>query len=87
LKRIAITPLFPRAVLSAATSTLPSSPRGFGYRADAYDLIAVKDYEQRFVSLKGGVSPLEPHSLKQHRADASAKHWQADPASVALVAQ
>jgi putative intracellular protease/amidase len=51
----------------------------------AYDLFAAKGHEQRLVSPKGGASPLEPRSLKWPNADASAKRWLAEPASMALL--
>jgi len=51
----------------------------------AYDLFAAHGYQQRLVSPKGGQVPLEPRSLKWPNADASAKRWMADPASMALL--
>lgn len=51
----------------------------------AYDLFAAKGHEQRLVSPKGGVSPLEPRSLRWPHADASARRWLSDPASMALL--
>lgn len=53
----------------------------------AYDLFAAQGYEQRLVSPKGGLSPLEPRSLKWPNADASAKRWLADAASMALLSR
>ncbi|OAJ51548.1 dimethyl sulfoxide reductase [Paraburkholderia ginsengiterrae] len=44
----------------------------------AWHVFAGKGYEQRLVSPKGGVSPLEPRSLKWPLADASVKEWLAD---------
>jgi len=51
----------------------------------AYDLFAAKGFEQQLVSPKGGASPLEPRSLKWPHADASAKKWLTDKASMALL--
>lgn len=51
----------------------------------AYDLFAAQGFEQRLVSPRGGLSPLEPRSLKWPNADASAKRWLADSASMALL--
>ncbi|CAM3776115.1 type 1 glutamine amidotransferase domain-containing protein [Roseateles saccharophilus] len=51
----------------------------------AYDLFAAQGFEQRLVSPKGGLSPLEPRSLKWPNADASAKRWLADPSRQGLL--
>lgn len=51
----------------------------------AYHVFAEKGFEQRLVSPKGGVSPLEPRSLKWTSADRSVKQWLADPQSQALL--
>jgi putative intracellular protease/amidase len=51
----------------------------------AYDIFAKKGFEQRLVSPRGGVSPLEPRSLKWPLADASVKQWLADPQRQALL--
>ncbi len=52
-----------------------------------YDLFAEKGYEQRLVSPQGGVSPLEPRSLKWLYLDATAKAWLADKSRMALLSQ
>lgn len=52
-----------------------------------WDLFEAKRYEQRIVSPKGGVSPLEPRALKWPLLDASAKAWLDDPARMLLLAQ
>jgi len=41
----------------------------------AWHVFAEKGYDQRLMSPKGGVSPLEPRSLKWPLADASVKDW------------
>lgn len=51
----------------------------------AYQVFADKGWEQRIVSPKGGVSPLEPRSLKWPNLDATAKAWLADDARMALL--
>jgi len=53
----------------------------------AWDVFAATGYEQRIVSPKGGVSPLEPRALKWPLLDASAKAWLNDPARMALLSQ
>lgn len=52
----------------------------------AYDVFEAKGYEQRIVSPKGGVSPLEPRALKWPLLDASAKAWLNDKSHMALLA-
>lgn len=52
----------------------------------AYDVFGEKDYEQRLVSPKGGLSPLEPRALKWPLLDASAKAWLNDKSRMALLA-
>lgn len=52
-----------------------------------YHIFADKGYEQRVVSPKGGVSPLEPRSLKWPYADATAKAWLADKDRMALLSE
>lgn len=42
----------------------------------AWNVFAAKGYDQRIVSPKGGVSPLEPRSLKWPMSDASVKEWE-----------
>lgn len=65
----------------------PSQPTGLWLSelTHAYDIFAANGYEQRVVSPKGGVSPLEPRALKWPLLDASAKRWLNDPARSALL--
>jgi putative intracellular protease/amidase len=65
----------------------PSHPTGLWLSelTHAYDLFEEKGYEQRIVSPKGGVSPLEPRALKWPLLDASAKAWLSDPERMALL--
>lgn len=65
----------------------PSLPTGLWLSelTHAYDLFEEKRYEQRIVSPKGGVSPLEPRALKWPLLDASAKAWLNDPNRMALL--
>ncbi|GAB3380163.1 type 1 glutamine amidotransferase domain-containing protein [Lysobacter fragariae] len=65
----------------------PSHPTGLWLSelTHAYDLFEEKGYEQRIVSPKGGVSPLEPRALKWPLLDASAKAWLNDPNRMALL--
>lgn len=76
-------------VTNVAHFDSPSEPTGLWLSelTHAYDLFAAKGCEQRLVSPKGGLSPLEPRSLKWPNADASAKRWLADPARMALLSQ
>ncbi|MBD8899366.1 type 1 glutamine amidotransferase domain-containing protein [Rhodanobacter sp. DHG33] len=53
----------------------------------AYQVFADKGWEQRIVSPKGGVSPLEPRSLKWPNIDATAKAWLADDARMVLLSE
>ncbi len=46
----------------------------------AYDLFGARGYEQRLVSPRGGVSPLEPRALKWPNIDKSARARLDDPA-------
>lgn len=66
----------------------PADPTGLWLSelTHAYDLFAGKGYVQRIVSPKGGVTPLEPRSLKWPNRDASARAWLADDAHRALLA-
>jgi putative intracellular protease/amidase len=65
----------------------PSHPTGLWLSelTHAYDIFAARGFEQRIVSPKGGVSPLEPRALKWPLLDASAKAWLADDARMALL--
>jgi len=66
----------------------PSEPTGLWLSelTHAYHLFGEKGYTQRIVSPHGGLSPLEPRSLKWPNFDATAKAWHADPAKMALLA-
>lgn len=66
----------------------PADPTGLWLSelTHAYDLFAAQGYVQRIVSPKGGVTPLEPRSLKWPNRDASAKAWLADDVHRALLA-
>jgi putative intracellular protease/amidase len=65
----------------------PSEPTGLWLSelTHAYDVFAEAGYQQTIVSPKGGVSPLEPRSLKFPNYDKSAKAWKADDAKMALL--
>ncbi|MGE0803027.1 MAG: type 1 glutamine amidotransferase domain-containing protein [Lautropia sp.] len=65
----------------------PSQPTGLWLSelTHAWQVFAAKGYEQRIVSPRGGVSPLEPRSLKWPLADASVKAWLADDSRLALL--
>lgn len=66
----------------------PSDPTGLWLSelTHAHHVFAARGYTQCIVSPKGGVSPLEPRSLKWPNIDATAKAWLADEASKALLA-
>ncbi|KMN81077.1 type 1 glutamine amidotransferase domain-containing protein [Chromobacterium alkanivorans] len=53
----------------------------------AYEVFAEKGWEQQLISPLGGVSPLEPRSLKWPNADASARAWLASADKRALLAE
>jgi len=65
----------------------PSHPTGLWLSelTHAWDVFAAQGYDQRIVSPKGGVSPLEPRALKWPLLDASAQAWLNDPAKMALL--
>lgn len=65
----------------------PTHPTGLWLSelTHAYDIFEQQDYEQRIVSPKGGVSPLEPRALKWPLLDASAKAWLNDANRMALL--
>jgi len=67
----------------------PNEPTGLWLSelTHAYDIFEAKGYEQRIVSPKGGMSPLEPRALKWPLLDASAKAWLNDPVRMARLAQ
>lgn len=66
----------------------PSQPTGLWLSelAHAWHIFEQAGYEQRIVSPEGGVSPLEPRSLKWPLADSTTKEWLTDPARQALLA-
>ncbi|MDO5103964.1 MAG: type 1 glutamine amidotransferase domain-containing protein [Lautropia sp.] len=51
----------------------------------AWQVFARDGHEQHIASPLGGLSPLEPRSLKWPMADSSAKAWLTDPALMALL--
>ena len=65
----------------------PSEPTGLWLSelTHAYHVFAKAGYEQTIVSPNGGVSPLEPRSLKFPNYDKSAKAWKADETKMALL--
>jgi len=67
----------------------PAEPTGLWLSelTHAYHVFADAGYQQRIVSPKGGLSPLEPRSLKFPSYDKSAKAWHADAAKMALLAE
>jgi putative intracellular protease/amidase len=81
----------PRRILHVVTNVAhyadPSDPTGLWLSelTHAYHLFAANGYEQRIVSPKGGVSPLDPRSLKWPNIDATAKAWLADDSRNALL--
>ena len=74
-------------VTNVAHYTDPSQPTGLWLSelTHAYDVFAARGYEQRIVSPKGGISPLEPRSLRWPFLDAGAKAWLADKTRSALL--
>jgi len=74
-------------VTNVAHYTNPGEPTGLWLSelTHAYDLFATKGYEQRIVSPKGGVSPLDPRPLKWPLLDASAKAWLANETRLTLL--
>lgn len=67
----------------------PDEPTGLWLSelTHAYDIFEAEGYEQRIVSPRGGVSPLEPRALRWPLLDASARAWLDDPARMALLSQ
>ncbi|MFT3898437.1 MAG: type 1 glutamine amidotransferase domain-containing protein [Thermomonas sp.] len=65
----------------------PAHPTGLWLSelTHAYDHFEERGYEQRIMSPKGGVSPLEPRALKWPLLDASAKAWLTDKKRMALL--
>ncbi len=74
-------------VTNVSHYTDPNMPTGLWLSelTHAYDIFAEQGYEQRIVSPKGGVSPLEPRALNWPLLDASAKAWLADASRSALL--
>lgn len=74
-------------VSNVAHYTDPSDATGLWLSelAHAYEVFAENGYEQRIVSPKGGISPLEPRSLKWPNADATTKRWLKDKERMALL--
>lgn len=66
----------------------PSEPTGLWLSelAHAWHVFEREGFEQRIVSPEGGVSPLEPRSLKWPLADAMTKAWLTDPVRQSLLA-
>ncbi|TSE01100.1 type 1 glutamine amidotransferase domain-containing protein [Skermania sp. ID1734] len=65
----------------------PAEPTGLWLSelTHAYHVFEKQGYEQRIVSPKGGLCPLEPRSLKFPNYDKTAKAWRADDARMALL--
>lgn len=65
----------------------PSDPTGLWLSelTHAWHVFEAHGFDQRLVSPKGGVSPLEPRSLKWPLADASVRAWRADRTRMALL--
>ncbi|NMO02663.1 type 1 glutamine amidotransferase domain-containing protein [Gordonia sp. TBRC 11910] len=66
----------------------PNEPTGLWLSelTHAYHVFEKAGYEQDIVSPQGGLSPLEPRSLKFPNYDKTAKAWRADDAKMALLA-
>ena len=66
----------------------PAEPTGLWLSelTHAYHVFEKEGYEQRIVSPNGGLSPLEPRSLKFPNYDKTAKEWHADAARMELLA-
>lgn len=65
----------------------PTEPTGLWLSelTHAWDIFEAKGFEQRIVSPKGGVSPLEPRALKWPLLDGSARAWLDDKGRMALL--
>lgn len=83
----------PKRIIHAVTNVAhydePDEPTGLWLSelTHAWDRFKMQGYEQVIVSPRGGLSPLEPRSLKWPLLDASAKAWLDDPRRMALLAQ
>jgi len=76
-------------VTNTAHYTDPSAPTGLWLSelTHAWDIFAAQGCDQRIVSPRGGLSPLEPRALKWPLLEASARAWLADDARMALLAE
>ena len=76
-------------VTNVAHYANPADPTGLWLSelTHAYRAFAAKGYEQRIVSPKGGVSPLDPRSLRWPNIDATGKAWLADDARRVLLSE
>jgi putative intracellular protease/amidase len=74
-------------VTNAAHYDAPSHPTGLWLSelTHAWHVFEEHGFEQTIVSPAGGVSPLEPRSLKFPNYDKTAKAWRADPARMSLL--
>ena len=65
----------------------PTEPTGLWLSelTHAWDIFEAKGFEQRIVSPKGGVSPLEPRALRWPLLDGSARTWLDDKSRMALL--
>ncbi|MCC6945563.1 MAG: type 1 glutamine amidotransferase domain-containing protein [Thermomicrobiales bacterium] len=65
----------------------PSHPTGLWLSelTHAWHVFEERNFEQHIVSPKGGLSPLEPRSLKFPNDDSTARAWRADSARMALL--
>ncbi|MGQ0597177.1 type 1 glutamine amidotransferase domain-containing protein [Aquabacterium sp.] len=81
----------PRRILHVVSNVAhyedPSEPTGLWLSelTHAWHVFEAEGHEQHLVSPRGGVSPLEPRSLKWPNLDATAKAWLADEARMALL--
>lgn len=81
----------PKRILNVVTNVShyedPSKPTGLWLSelTHAYHVFAKAGYEQTIVSPKGGVSPLEPRSLKFPNYNRSAKAWRTDDRKMMLL--
>lgn len=82
-----MTPQILHVVTNVAHYDDPAAPTGLWLSelTHAWDVFARKGCTQQIVSPKGGLSPLEPRSLKWPNRDATAKAWLADETRMALL--
>jgi putative intracellular protease/amidase len=78
----------PLVVSNVAHFVDPAHPTGLWLSelTHAYDVFAASGHRLTLVSPKGGVTPLEPRSLKWPFLDASARPWLTDPTRQHLLA-